>query len=625
MHIRTADDLAHWVDDLRHQLNDIQTQIKVCGGAGCRAAGSQKVFDALVRAAQEQKLSTEISFEKCIESKSALLVGTTGCQGLCQSAPLVTANEQLFVHVQPNDATAVLNAALEKEAAPDALFYYDNATDRRISAKAEIPFFNAQTKISLDGCGELFSDSLASYVLWGGFESLVRALEITPEKIIEIIESSGLRGRGGGGFLTGRKWRSCVSAIGDERFIVCNGDEGDPGAFMDCALMEGNPYSIIEGMLIGAKAIGAHRGYIYVRNEYPVAVAHLRNAILQCKKVGLIGDDILGSGFAFELNIVRGGGAFVCGESSALMRSIEGKIGEPNSKYIRSTEQGLFGKPTVLNNVETFACIPKIINHGSEAFASIGTTSSKGTKAFCLAGRVVNTGLVEVPMGTTLRRIIFDIGGGIQNGRTFKAVQTGGPSGGCLPEAKLDMQVDFEQLSDAGSMMGSGGMIVMDDHSCMVDVAKYFTTFLMHESCGKCVPCREGLFQLHTKLSAITKGVATLHTLNEIEYLANEISLSALCGLGKSAPNPVLSAISNFRDEFVTHIKYKRCEAGVCTGLTTFIIDTATCTGCMRCKKVCPVNAIDGEAKAPHVIDASVCIRCGACRQECSDDAVVVA
>jgi NADH:ubiquinone oxidoreductase subunit F (NADH-binding)/ferredoxin len=457
----------------------------------------------------------------------------------------------------------------------------------------------------------------------GGFTSLIKALAMEPGDVIAEVERSGLRGRGGGGFPTGRKWRSCVDAGGDERFVICNGDEGDPGAFMDCCIMEGDAFRVLEGMLICAHAIGSSRGFIYVRNEYPRAVERLGLAIDACREAGLLGEKILGSDLCFDVRISRGGGAFVCGESTALMRSIEGNVGEPRAKYIRSVKRGLYDKPTVLNNVETFACVPAIVREGGEWFAGKGTAKSPGTKAFCLVGKVVNTGLIEVPMGTTLRDVVFGMGGGIIDDRPFKAVQTGGPSGGCLPESELDLPADFDELTAAGSMMGSGGMIVMDDRTCMVDVAKYFLGFLLEESCGKCVPCREGVFQLYRLLHKICEGQGVPADLDKIERLAEDVQVGSLCGLGKSAPNPVLSTLRNFRDEYRSHIEDKRCPAGVCRKITTFVIDADQCTGCLLCKKACPPGAISGEKKKPHLIDEELCTQCGACRLVCKDDAVL--
>jgi len=449
-------------------------------------------------------------------------------------------------------------------------------------------------------------------------------LRMKPEEIIEEIKSSGLRGRGGGGFPTGRKWESCRRAHGEPKYIICNADEGDPGAYMDRSLLEGNPHLVLEGMIIGAYAIESHEGYVYVRNEYPLAVKHINWAIRQARERGFLGKDILGLGFDFDVRVVRGGGAFVCGESTALMASLEGKPGEPRAKYIHTVESGLWGKPSNLNNVETWANVPLIITRGAGWFQSIGTEGSKGTKIFSLVGKITNTGLVEVPMGITLRQIIFDIGGGIPGGKRFKAVQTGGPSGGCLPESLLDLEVDFDQLTKVGSMMGSGGMIVMDETSCMVDVAKYFVHFLAEESCGKCIPCREGLLRMHQVLERITNGNGMPGDIELLENLADVLTEGSLCALGGTAANPVLSTIRYFRDEYEAHIEKRRCPSGVCKALIRYWIDSESCTGCQACGKRCPGNAISGRKKEPHSIDLSRCIKCGVCADTCRFNAIEV-
>jgi NADH:ubiquinone oxidoreductase subunit F (NADH-binding)/Pyruvate/2-oxoacid:ferredoxin oxidoreductase delta subunit len=447
---------------------------------------------------------------------------------------------------------------------------------------------------------------------------------MSPEDVLEEIKKSGLRGRGGGGFPTGSKWESCRKASGDKKYVICNADEGDPGAYMDRSLLEGNPHSVLEGMLIGAYAIGSDEGYIYVRNEYPLAVKHAEMAIAALEELGLMGNDILGSGFSFTLHINRGGGAFVCGESTALVASLEGKVGEPRSKYIHLAESGLWGKPTNLNNVETWANVPVIIKKGADWYSAIGTEGSKGTKIFSLVGKVNNTGLVEVPMGISLREIIFDIGGGIPDGKAFKAVQTGGPSGGCIPESLIDLPVDFDKLKEVGSMMGSGGMIVMDESTCMVDVAKYFVNFLKGESCGKCTPCREGLFRMSQILEGITEGRGQEGDIELLIELGEVMKDASLCGLGQTAPNPVLSTIKYFRDEYEAHIREKRCPAGVCKSLITYEIDPDKCTGCGACKRNCPVECITGEKKEPHTIDQKTCIKCGTCKDVCKFDAITV-
>jgi len=484
------------------------------------------------------------------------------------------------------------------------------------------PMLKSQVRIALRNCGIIDPGQIDHYLARGGYTAVCKALAMSPEDVIAEIDRAGLRGRGGGGFPTGRKWRSCRKAPGDRRFVVCNADEGDPGAFMDRSIMEGDPHSVIEGMIIGAWAVGSHEGHVYIRLEYPLALKHLKIALEQARECGLLGERILGSEFSFDIHITRGGGAFVCGESSALMRSLEGKVGEPRAKYIHSVEKGLWDLPTVLNNVETWANVPYIIDQGADRFASIGTEKSKGTKVFSLVGKVKNTGLVEVPMGMTLREIIYGIGGGVAGDRPFKAVQTGGPSGGCLPADSLDEPVDFDNLTRLGSMMGSGGMIVMDDRSCMVDVARYFVKFLIEESCGKCVPCREGLVHLHRLLDDVCNGRGEPGIIEQIEEICWMLKNASLCELGRSAPNPVLSTLRYFRDEWVAHIEQKKCVAGVCPALTEFVIQEDACIGCQLCMKHCPADAISGEKKQPHIIDADKCVSCGVCRDVCPTDAV---
>jgi NADH:ubiquinone oxidoreductase subunit F (NADH-binding)/Pyruvate/2-oxoacid:ferredoxin oxidoreductase delta subunit len=467
--------------------------------------------------------------------------------------------------------------------------------------------------------------SLEDYLAIGGYSALAKALTgMKPEQIIQEVIKANLRGRGGGGFPTGWKWDSTRKAQGDPKYVICNADEGDPGAYMDRSLLEGNPHLVLEGMIIGAYAIGSSQGYIYARNEYPLAIENITLAIKQAREAGLLGENILGSGFSFDVKINRGGGAFVCGESSALFASLEGRAGEPRAKYVHATDKGLYDKPTNLNNVETWANVPFIIEKGADWYASMGTAGSKGTKIFSLVGKINNTGLVEVPMGTKLREIVFDIGGGIPGGKKFKAIQTGGPSGGCIPEQYLDMGVDFDELTKIGSMMGSGGMIVMDEDNCMVNVAKYFTNFLVSESCGKCVPCREGIRRMRDILVDITEGKGREGDVELLEKMATAIIDGALCALGSSAPNPVLSTIRYFRDEYVAHIKEHRCPAGVCKDLILYSIDPEKCTGCTVCSKVCPTGAAKGERKQAHTIDAAICTKCGACRESCKFEAIIV-
>jgi NADH-quinone oxidoreductase subunit F len=615
MRLKNVKDLEKRREEAIKAKDAVKNVVLVCAGTGCLAGGSAGVAEAFRKELKDRG----------IDMKVELQVKTTGCHGFCERGPIVTFRPSgiLYQRVKPEHVPEIVEKTVVGGEIIKKLIYRDPATKKSLEQYSEIPFYKNQTRIALRNIGQLDPKSLDDYLAAGGLVGLVGALAMKPGEIIDEVEKSGLRGRGGGGFPTAKKWRSALEAGGDIRYVICNGDEGDPGAFMDRSIMEGDPFDVLEGMIIGAYALEAHEGHIYVRQEYPLAVKHLRDAIETCREAGLLGENILGSGLDFDVGISRGGGAFVCGESSALMMSVAGKIGEPRAKYVHSTEKGLHDKPTVLNNVETWVNVPIIIEKGGDWFAQYGTERSKGTKAFALVGRVNNTGLVEVPMGVTLRYLIFDIGGGIQKKREFKAVQTGGPSGGCIPASLLDLPVDFEALTDQGSMMGSGGMIVMDDRTCMVDVARYFLNFLLEESCGKCVPCREGLKQLKALYDRIVAGNGTMEDLELIEWLAEDVRVGSLCALGKSAPNPVLSTIRFFRDEYEEHIRDKRCRAGVCKALTKLFIDE-TCIGCGKCIKVCPTDAITGELKKVHLLDKEKCIVCGSCVEICPVDAINV-
>jgi NADH-quinone oxidoreductase subunit F len=612
--IDSPEKLESWRKKLEKQHRSPVKLISVCIGTGCAAQGSRKIYELFCEAVKDSGTKVEIN-TKCV-----------GCHGFCERGPIVVIQpgEILYQNVEEPDVEEIFRETVLKGTVIDRLLYKDPVSGDTAKTADEIAFYKSQQRIVLDENGVIDPTNVEDYIAAGGYQALSKALTaMAPDEIIDEIDRAGLRGRGGGGFATARKWRSCRNAEGSPKYVICNGDEGDPGAFMDRSIMEGNPHSVIEGMIIGAYAIGSSQGYIYVRNEYPLAVKHLTGAINQARELGFLGENILGSTFSFTIRINRGGGAFVCGESTALMASLEGRTGEPRAKYVHTVEHGLHDKPTNLNNVETWANIPAIITRGSEWFSSIGTKGSKGTKVFSLVGNVENTGLVEIPMGMTLREIIYTIGGGVKNGKKFKAVQTGGPSGGCIPEQYLDTPVDFDELTKLGSMMGSGGMIVMDEDTCMVNVARYFLEFLKKESCGKCTPCREGLAQMLYILERITKGEGELDDIEKLKTLAKLLEGTALCALGKTAANPVLSTIRYFQAEYETHINEKRCPAKVCKGLFSYTIDAELCKACGICKKACPVDAISGEKKVPHVIDQEKCTKCGNCFAKCPFNSVI--
>ena len=613
--LNSSRELEHLRQQLREQRQNITTTVMVCGGTGCQASRSRAVIDAVSDELSRQELDMRVRL--CV----------TGCHGFCEQGPvmIIEPGNVFYCHVSPEDAFEVVYQTVMKGEIIERLLYTDPISGKTARIMSEIPFYRAQDRQILSQNLNVDPCSIEDYIVAGGYSALARVLtSITPEEVIEEIKSSGLRGRGGGGFPTARKWSESRAAPGDEKYVICNADEGDPGAYMDRCVLEGNPHLVLEGMMIGAWAVGARKGYIYVRNEYPLAVKHSRIAVEQARGLGLLGDNILGSSFSFDVDIARGGGAFVCGESTALMASVEGKVGEPRPKDVHTALDGLYHKPTTLNNVETWANVPSIILNGSSWFASKGTQGSKGTKILALTGRIKNTGLVEVAMGTPIRTVVFDIGGGAINGKLVKAVQTGGPSGGCLPVDKFDLAIDFDVLYEAGSMIGSGGMVVMDEETCMVDVAKYFLTFLQDESCGKCLPCRLGIDRMLEMVTDITDGRGRPEQLDLLEELADTVSQTALCGLGKTAPNPVLSTLRYFRPEYEAHIREKKCYAGVCKALITYSIDPDKCNGCGVCLRGCVYGAITGSKKQAHVIDAQLCQKCGICRSECKFDAIQV-
>ena len=603
------------LDDEEHEKHPYEKEILVCAGTGCISSKSGEFVEALKVELAKNELTDKVNIVK------------TGCFGLCAQGPIVIIYpEAVFYHqVQAKHAKKIVSDHLVNGKLVEKLLYHDNESKEIINKLMDTPFYHKQKRVALRNCGRINPEQIGEYIAFDGYQALAKVVnEYSRDDVLSTLETSGLRGRGGAGFPTFMKWSFAKASQSDQKYVICNADEGDPGAFMDRSVLEGDPHAVIEAMAIAGYTIGANQGYIYVRAEYPIAVNRLRIAIKQAREEGMLGKHILGSDFSFDLDLRLGAGAFVCGEETALLESIEGHRGEPRPRPPFPAVKGLFGKPTIVNNVETLANIPQIILKGPEWFASFGSEKSKGTKVFALGGKIQNTGLVEIPMGTTLREIVEDIGGGIPNGKKFKAAQTAGPSGGCIPQEHYDVPIDYENLKKIGSMMGSGGLIVMDEDNCMVDIAKFFLEFTVEESCGKCVPCRVGTKRLLELLDKITMGNGTLEDLDKMEELCHHIQENSLCGLGQTAPNPVLSTLRYFRDEYVAHVEERRCPSGVCKNLIQYRILPDKCTGCRACAKGCPVSAISGEVKQPHEIDQSICTKCGLCIDTCRYDAITV-
>ena len=632
--ITTKNELMQLSEKYKKQIESYGERVLVCGGTGCVASGSLRIMEKMAKLVADKGLLITMDMiggengecacgeEKC---KSGIGVEKSGCHGFCEMGPLVRIEPMdiLYCNVKEEDVEEIVNETLMNRKEIKRLLYHDPNTDEVFHGERDIPFYKAQTRIGLSNCGALDPDDIRNYIARDGYVAMAKALcDMTSEEVVQEMLESGLRGRGGGGFPTGRKWMFAQAEKADQKYVICNGDEGDPGAFMDRSIMEGDPHRVIEGLAIAGKAIGATKGYIYVRAEYPLAVARLKTALVVARENGILGKNIFGSGFDFDVRIKEGAGAFVCGEETALIASIEGERGMPKPRPPFPAVKGLFGKPTIINNVETLANVSSVILNGAKWFKSIGLETSSGTKTFALTGQVNNTGLIEVPMGSTVRDVIFNIGGGIKNNGKFKAVQMGGPSGGCLTEEHLDISLDFDSMQKVGAMIGSGGLVVMDETTCMVEIARFFMNFTQNESCGKCVPCREGTLRMLQILQKIVDGKATLEDVDTLEQIALVVKDSSLCALGKTAPNPVLTTLKYFRDEYIAHVVDGKCPAGACAAYKVYEISAEKCIGCTRCSKACPVEAISGEVKKPHVIDADKCIKCGACVETCKFGAI---
>ncbi len=624
MNSPALDQLKQWQQQWQQAFQKEKARILVCAGTGCVANGSLQVYQALKQEVEARGVFVTVDLILEAE-KTGVTVVTSGCHGFCEKGPLVRLEPSgvLYTKVKPEDAAEIVEALLSGGQPVERLLYRHPVTGEVFAQENQIPFYRYQKRTSLQHCGVIAPDDIREYIADGGYQALIRAVTtMTPAEVCKEVTDSGLRGRGGGGFPTGRKWELTRIEESPKKYVICNGDEGDPGAFMDRSLLEGDPHLILEGMMIAGYAIGADEGYIYVRAEYPLAVQRLKTAIAAAREFGLLGQDILGTGFNFEIHIKEGAGAFVCGEETALIASIEGKRGMPSPKPPYPAQCGLWGKPTVINNVETLGNVPLIIQHGADWFRQFGTEKSPGTKTFALTGQVANTGLIEVPMGITLREVVFEIGGGIRGGKKFKAVQIGGPSGGCLTEEHLDLKLDYDSLLSAGAMIGSGGLVVMNEDTCMVEVARFFMNFTQNESCGKCVPCREGTKRMLEILQRAVDGQGRPEDVELLQDLAEAVRDGSLCGLGKTAPNPVLTMLKYFKDEYIAHVVDKKCPAGVCSALKGYAIDPEKCKGCSKCARSCPVQAISGEIKKPFTIDQEKCIKCGACVSTCPFKAI---